>query len=151
MWAISKPRRPMDWCSPLSATPKRRREAPAAIKLDHASLTLRSLQTALTWNEGRHGRLSLACMPSTIGHVNSAPQSHEGVTLGLASRQSISPWALTLTAASHGTLVTYEGAERGIHEPRKAGCARRWKRVGFANPFGAGFAAGRGSGYTSLE
>jgi hypothetical protein len=64
-----------------------------------------SLQTALTLSKDRHGRLSLACMPSTIGHVISAPQSHEGVTFGLASRQSISASALTLSADASVTLV----------------------------------------------
>jgi hypothetical protein len=64
-----------------------------------------SLQTALTLIEDRHGRLSLACMPSTIGHVISAPQSHEGVTFGSASRQSISASALTSSADVNMTMV----------------------------------------------
>jgi hypothetical protein len=69
-----------------------------------------SLQTALTLIEDRHCRLSLACMPSTIGHVISTPQSHEGVTFGLASRQSIIASALTLAAALGSTFVTSAAA-----------------------------------------
>jgi hypothetical protein len=69
-----------------------------------------SLQTALTLIEDRHGRLSLACMPSTIGHVISTPQSHEGVTFDLASRQSISASALTLAADVGSTFVTSAAA-----------------------------------------
>src|SRR3984885_218596 len=67
---------------------------------------LRSLQTALVLITCRHGRLSLACMPLTIGHSNSTPQSHEGVTFDLASKQSIIVPALALAVVERTKMVT---------------------------------------------
>jgi hypothetical protein len=65
-----------------------------------------SLQTALALITCRHGRLSLACMPLTIGHSNSTLQSHEGVTFDLASKQSIILPALALAVVERTKMVT---------------------------------------------
>ncbi len=91
---------------PAIGSAKAIRRSSRGDKTRSCMVDLWSLQTALTLIEDRHCKLSLACMPSTIGHVISAPQSHEGVTFGLASRQSISASALTLNADVYMTMVT---------------------------------------------
>jgi hypothetical protein len=75
-----------------------------------------SLQTALVLITCRHGRLSLACMPLTIGHSNSTPQSHEGVTFYLASKQSIILPALAFAVVERTKMVTRAAPKRvGAH------------------------------------